>query len=286
MTDYISVEETTIDFGTVLQNATPNPQKMITVKNEYTHNLTLYRTVAPGPSLVFALPPFGVIIPNGATMTFPVSFYTDHAPGIYTTSFTIQFTGTFSADPPADYPTSIMDGPVITLRAEIGEGDEPSPNDPCETPKCPDGYRQAPDCGSCDPPVTQPPPGPPEEKQIYALVEDLTSQELYGVRPNEYQSDLIETVTQAQRVGEQIIWQSNMTVQCQLSVPYNPQLLIGQTIRVHSDNEGIDMTGILKNFSHSTSTVTGLATTQLVIALPEYIFESALGEDLDLRESL
>lgn len=117
-----------------------------------------------------------------------------------------------------------------------------------------------------------------------AFVTDTDSIALYGARRGpEYQSDLVETVLQAKRVAEQIIWQTNQMIECQFSLPYNPELDRGQTLRLNSENEGVDIWGLIKSVGHHFDVKTGQVSTQVVMLAPEFVMTSQIGETLDYR---
>lgn len=222
-----------------------------------------------------------------ATVEVDLSFYLDFNPSTPVTEehFNFDVTLTVTDDPPSQDPT--VPPPTTT---------PPSTCTP-DPAGCPDGYVEAPVCPptpgpgdppppppTCTPPVVVPPPGPPTEKTVMAFVTDTDSIALYGPRRgSEYQSDLIETTTQAKRVAEQVIWQSNQVISYQFSTPYNPELRRGQTLRLNSASEGVDIWGIIKDVGHAFDVKTGQVATQVVVRAPEFVMTSQLGETLDYR---
>lgn len=136
------------------------------------------------------------------------------------------------------------------------------------------------------------------EEQVSVVVQDSICNELYGFRPGkEEQSDFIETQKQALRVGEYMLWQAQMVISTEFSVPFNPAIRRGQTIRVRNTDKNIDILGIVKDVSHGIRTglnATGnnlAAVTRIQLRSAEYIFRSTLGEAdpqeiLDQRQSV
>jgi len=119
-----------------------------------------------------------------------------------------------------------------------------------------------------------------DEEKVSCFVEDLNSQQLYGLRPNrrEEQSDFIETETQACRVAEAIIWNRNQVLETSWATTFNPSVKRGQTHRVTNLSKGIDILGIIKSVGHQFDINSGSVTTEILMRSTEYIFQSALGE--------
>jgi len=132
--------------------------------------------------------------------------------------------------------------------------------------------------------------GVPDE-QISVRVIDETCQELYGVRPGkEEQSDFIETQIQAARVGEQILWQSQMVLDLSAVVPITPAIRRGSTVRIAYPSKNLDVLGLVKNVTHTFNTEAqgmssqGIATTQCEVKATEFIFRTAGGESQDAEK--
>lgn len=218
-----------------------------------------------------------------ATLIINVDYRTNPYESNLTETLTIDLSITITDDSPSKDPKT----PPPT--------DKPPPTCKPNPTGCPDGYTAIPPCpdpspippppGPCTPPPpTPPPPPPPTEKTVTAFLTDTDSIALYGARRGqEYSSDLIETVKQAKRVAEQLIWQSNQDVECQFSVPYNPELERGQTLRLNSEVEGVDITGIIKSTGTQFDVKSGQVVTQVVMMAPEFVMNSQIGETLDYR---
>lgn len=136
-----------------------------------------------------------------------------------------------------------------------------------------------------------------QDEQVSCVVQDSVCRELYGYRPGkEEQSDFIETQKQACRVGEAILWQAQMVISGQFSIPYNPAVRRGHTVRLRQLRSDIDILGIVKDVRHelrvgrdADSRNSLAAITQLSLRSTEYVFRSALGEQdpqelLDMRQ--
>lgn len=138
-------------------------------------------------------------------------------------------------------------------------------------------------------------PQQPVEEEVACVVIDRVSQSLYGVRVGkEEQSDFIETQRQACRVGEAILHQANLVRSVTFTVPYNPGIKRGQTLKVTNADRGVDVLGLVKNVTHEFNTDasgnTLIAVTRVDIRAGEYIFRSGLGEKTpdertDLRQT-
>lgn len=127
---------------------------------------------------------------------------------------------------------------------------------------------------------------------IAACVEDKTSRGLYSYRPqaSDVQSDFIEKQTQAVRVAENILWQSNMVLKDTFQGLYNPAIKRGDTIQVINTQKNINHYGIVKNVGHTYDPSSGKATTQVEVRCTEYVFNSILGitnsdEKVDQRQT-
>ena len=157
--------------------------------------------------------------------------------------------------------------------------DEPAPTDDGDDPEDVDDPEDIPE----DPPEPDEPEySPPEETQLSVRVTDLISQSLYGILVgSEFESEYIETIRQAIRVGEQIIWQSNQTLIFAFSIPFDPSIRRGDTIGIQSSLyalEGfiLDSVALVKSVSHVFDSQSGAVTTQIIARGTEYIFQSSL----------
>lgn len=114
---------------------------------------------------------------------------------------------------------------------------------------------------------------------IAACVEDKTSRDLYNYRPqvNDIQSDFVETQTQAIRVAENILWQSNMVLKDTFQGLYNPAIRRGDTVQLINTQKNINHYGIVKSVGHTYDPTSGKATTQVELRCTEYVFSSILG---------
>lgn len=113
--------------------------------------------------------------------------------------------------------------------------------------------------------------------QVTCIFNDSKSFGLYGFFPSEeFQSDYIETVTQACRVAEKIVWERNQVLETSFSVPYNPDVFVGQTVEVRYREADFSIFGIVKSVGH-TFTTGGEVATQVVVRSTEYVFDSLLG---------
>lgn len=123
---------------------------------------------------------------------------------------------------------------------------------------------------------------PPEESQLAVQCVDRTSISLYGILTGpEFESEYIETIRQAVRVCEQIIWQANQTIIFSFATPFNPLLKRGQTIRIISniyetEDFVVDFLALIKSISHVFDVTTGQVTTQILARGTEYVFSSSL----------
>jgi len=116
--------------------------------------------------------------------------------------------------------------------------------------------------------------------QIGKEVSDLTSQDKYGVRKaGIFTSPFIETQTQCVRVAEEIIRESNKVWDVSFSIPMNPMLKRGQTVKITNTALAIDLTDTVKNVRHFFDMTTGEATTEVFIKAAEYAFVSSLNEN-------
>lgn len=301
----LSVTPTSIDFGNVVRNSSRPAYRTISIINTGPSAVGFFpngvaSTTSPNPvddSFSFTI--FGSrggTLNSGGSAQVYVQISTFASVGSHNSIlYIIEALG---GPPLAIYPVNL----TFTVTPEASPPPPNAPTPPptdqppatCDQPPgtCPAGYTQAPVCpdpaappdNTCTPPVVVPPPGPPSEKTVSGFIYNSDSGALYGVRQGtEYQSDLIETPTQAQRVAEQIIWQSSQIIEAHFSVPFNPELFKGKTLRLKSALEGVDMTGIIKSIGHQFDVKSGLATTQIVLLASEYLFNSQIGEPLDLR---
>src|SRR5215204_2674742 len=142
------------------------------------------------------------------------------------------------------------------------------------------------------PPPVKPPPPNPKQTQLVVVVNDLTSQGLYGIlKGPEYESDYIETVRQATRVGEQIIFQANQVISISFTIPYDPRVKRGKTIRVQTLlSGGFTFHGLVKAVGHTFDSNSGQVITQISARCLEYKFASSLttfdiNERLDQRQA-
>lgn len=121
--------------------------------------------------------------------------------------------------------------------------------------------------------------------QIQATFIDLISQALYSKLPGEeYTSEYIETIRQAYRVAERIVWESNKTIYISFSMPYNPDIKRNMTAEVSYSRIGLQIRGLIINYGHTIQN-DGICSTQVTIRATEYVFQSYLGE-INLNERL
>jgi hypothetical protein len=131
--------------------------------------------------------------------------------------------------------------------------------------------------------------GIPDE-EVSVRVIDENCQTFYGVRPGkEEQSDFIENQTQALRVGEQLLWQSQMVIDASALVTLTPAIRRGSTVRILYPLKNLDILGLVKNVTHRFSIDAQgmgqiIASTQCEIKATEFIFRTAGGEEQDAEK--